>query len=89
MLVTLIQHVKGTGDAMNVSKIDRDSLVDLRSVRVNTDLPKAQRMLDFSRQIKTPNCFKVGKYVVCLSFCENGLSAQEVFSELARSKAGG
>ena len=74
---------------MDVSKIDRDSLVDIRTVHVNTDLPKEQRMLDFARQIKNPNCFKVGKYVVCLSFCKNGPSAQEVFSELARSKAGG
>lgn len=69
--------------------IDRDSLVDLRTVKINTDLPKKERMLDFIRQVKTPNCFKVGKYVVCLSFSDNGPSAQEVFADLTRSKAGG
>ena len=73
---------------MNINEIDRDRLVDLRTVRVNTDLPKTERMLDFIRQIKTPNCYKIGKYVVCLSFSETGLSAQEVFGDLARSKAG-
>lgn len=73
---------------MNINDIDRDRLVDLRTVRVNTDLPKTERMLDFVRQIKTPNCYKIGKYVVCLSFSDTGLSAQEVFGDLARSKAG-
>lgn len=73
---------------MNINDIDRDRLVDLRTVRVNTDLPKTERMLDFIRQIKTPNCYKIGKYVVCLSFSDTGLSAQEVFGDLARSKAG-
>ena len=68
--------------------IDRDQLVDLRTVRVNTDLPKRERLLDYKRQIKTPNCYKIGKYVVCLSFSDTGLSAQEVFGDLARSKAG-
>ena len=73
----------------SITEIDRDQLVDLRTVRVRTDLPKRERMLDYIRQIKTPNCFKIGKYVVCLSFSENGLSAQEIFSDLLRSKAGG
>ena len=74
---------------MDMKEIDRSQLVDLRTVRVRTDLPKRERMLDYIRQIKTPNCFKIGKYVVCLSFSENGLSAQEIFSDLLRSKAGG
>lgn len=73
---------------MNTDAIDRDRLVDLRTVRVKTDLPKRERMLDFAKQIKTPNCFKIGKYVVCLSFSDTGLSAQEVFGDLARSKVG-
>ena len=73
---------------LSIKEIDRETLVDLRTVQVNTDLPKAERMLDFVRQIKTPNCYKIGKYVVHLSFSENGQSAQEVFADLTRSKAG-
>ena len=72
----------------NTDIIDRSRLVDLRTVRVNTDLPKMERLLDYKRQIITPNCYKIGKYVVCLSFSENGLSAQEIFGDLARGKAG-
>ena len=73
---------------MNVATVSRDRLVDLRTVRIRTDLPKRERMEDFIRQIGNPRCFKIGKYEVHLRFSESAPSAQEVFSELARSKAG-
>lgn len=75
--------------AMDFDNIDRNALVDLQTVQVNTELPKHERMLDFIRQIKTPNCFKVGKYVVCLSFSDTGPTLQSIFEDLTRSKAGG
>ena len=73
---------------INTSELDRETLSDLREVRINMDLPKEERILDFVRQIKNPYCYKIGKYVVCLRFSENGPSAQEVFSDLVRSKVG-
>ena len=73
---------------INTSELDREALADLREVRINMDLPKEERILDFVRQIKNPYCYKIGKYVVCLRFSENGPSAQEVFSDLVRSKVG-
>lgn len=72
----------------DIREIDRDALVDLRTIHINTDLPKAERMLDYVRQIKDPYCYKIGKYVVCLRFSEDGPTAQEVFSDLVRSKTG-
>ena len=73
---------------INTSELDRETLSDLREVRINMDLPKEERILDFVRQIKNPYCYKIGKYVVCLRFSENGPPAQEVFSDLVRSKMG-
>ena len=72
----------------DIRKIDRSALVDLETVRICEDLPREERMRAFESQIGDPNCFKVGKYVVCLSFSENGPAAQEIFSDLIRSKAG-
>ena len=69
-------------------EIDRDALVDLRTVQINTDLPKEARMLAYVRQIKDPCCYKIGKYVVCLRFSEDGPTVQEVFSDLVRIKTG-
>ena len=34
--------------------IDRDKLVDIRDVIINTDLPKEERIKDYIRQIKNP-----------------------------------
>ena len=65
-----------------------DRLVDLRTIRIRTELPKKERMADYLRQIQNPHHFKIGKYEVHLRFSESAPSAQEVFSELARSKAG-
>ena len=73
---------------MNIREIDRDSLVDLQTVKINTDLPKTERMLDYKRQIIDPYCYRIGDYVVCLRFTENGPSAREILEELVRSKAG-
>ena len=73
----------------DISEIDRDALVDLRTVQINTNLPKAERMLDYVRQIKDPCCYRIGKYVVCLRFSEDSPTVQEVFYELVRSKTGG
>ena len=35
----------------NLATIDRDELVDIRDVKVNTSLPKRERAIDFIRQI--------------------------------------
>ena len=49
---------------IDLNTVDRDELVDIRDVKVNTALPKRERALDFIRQIGNPYCYKHGKYVV-------------------------
>ena len=48
----------------NLATIDRDELVDIRDVKVNTSLPKRERAIDYIRQIGNPYCYRHGKYVV-------------------------
>ena len=57
--------------AVDPATVDRDTLVDIRDVTVNTDLPKHERAADFMRQIKNPYCYKHGKYVVKVGFSGN------------------
>ena len=38
----------------NQKVIDRNKLVDIRDVIINTDLPKEERIKDYVRQIKNP-----------------------------------
>ena len=49
---------------LDLSCIDKDTLVDIRSIKINTELPREQRIMDFIRQIKNPYLFKCGDMVI-------------------------
>lgn len=70
----------------DLATIDRDALVDIRDVKVNTALPKRERALDFIRQIKNPYCYKHGKYVVKVGFTDTEVSLEERLAGYIRSK---
>ena len=60
----------------NLATIDRDELVDIRDVKVNTSLPKRERAIDFIRQIGNIYYYKHGdcqdyvkKYASILTIC--------------------
>jgi hypothetical protein len=58
-------------DAMNsvdITKVDRDSLTDINSVKVDNSLPTAQKMQSFFEQVKNPYCFMCGDTPVRIRF---------------------
>lgn len=44
----------------NIKEINKDDLVDIRSVVVDTSLPPEQRMMDYLEKSKIPTAFAVG-----------------------------
>ena len=58
----------------DMSKTD---LVDINDVCVDPTLPKAERITEYVRQIKNPYRFKCGKFVVSVSFSDNGLTLED------------
>jgi hypothetical protein len=46
--------------------------VDTTTVKINQDLPAAERAADYLRQIKDPYNFRCGDIIVHLQFDENG-----------------
>ena len=70
----------------DLATVDRDALVDIRDVKVNTALPKRERALDFIRQIRNPYCYKHGKYVVKVAFSDTEVSLEERLAGYIRSK---
>ena len=46
---------------VDIRTVDPAGLRDIREVKVNTDLPKQERILDFIRQIGNPYCDVVQK----------------------------
>ena len=71
---------------VDVRTVDPATLKDIRDVQVNTDLPKAERMLDFIRQIGNPYCFCHGKYVVKVSFSDTDVTLEQRLLSYIRSK---
>lgn len=53
---------------VDVKTVNPDTLVDIRDVKVNVDLPKKERILDLINQIKNPYCFKCGDVIVKVTF---------------------
>lgn len=71
---------------MNSDNIDRDSLVDIRSVSIDATLPKEERMRDFVRQIKNPYLYRHGKYVVKIAFADTDITLEERLADYIRAK---
>ena len=56
----------------NTTEIDRASLVDIQTIRINKNLPAAQRAEQYLEQIRNPYCFLCGESVVRLRFNPDG-----------------
>ncbi len=75
-----------TMQAVDVRTVDPATLRDIRDVKVNTGLPKQERILDFMRQIGNPYCYRHGKYVVKVSFTDTDVTLEDRLLSYIRSK---
>lgn len=71
---------------VDIRTVDRDSLRDIRDVRIDTELPKQERVMDFIRQIGNPYCYRHGKYVVKVSFVDTDVTLEDRLLAYLRSK---
>ena len=71
---------------MDIRSVDPDDLVDIESVKIKTDLPDEECMLDYIRQIKNPYCYKDHDVIVKISFAENGPTLEECMQEYIRAE---
>ena len=72
--------------AVDVRTVDRSTLRDIRDVKVNTDLPKQERILDFMRQIGNPYCYVDDGVVVKIGFMNTHETIDERLEGYARSQ---
>ena len=83
---TLTSEAIGAMRNVDVRTVDPDSLRDIRDVEVHAELPKAERVLDFIRQIGNPYCYRHGKYVVKVSFTDTDVTLEDRMLAYIRSK---
>ena len=66
---------------VDIRTVDRASLVDLKSVPININLPRQERLLDFVRRIGNPYCYLCGNIVVKESFSDNGKTIEDCLEQ--------
>lgn len=54
--------------AVDIRAVNPEELVDMESVKINTDLPVKERVADYISQIRNPYCYKSHGVVVKISF---------------------
>ncbi len=53
---------------VDVKTVDKETLVDISTVEIDTSLPPVERIVDYIRQIKNPYCYLDHGMVVKISF---------------------
>ena len=79
-----VRYMQKTIAAMrdiDIRTVDRASLVDLKDVPINTNLPRHERITQFIRQIKNPYLYKCGGIVVKESFSDNGRTIEDCLEQ--------
>lgn len=71
---------------VDVRTVNPATLRDIRDVKINTELPKSQRIQDYIRQIGNPYCYRHGKYVVKISFADTNVTLEDRLLAYIRSK---
>ena len=63
--------------SVDIRTIDKEALVDIRDVNIDSELPQTERMADFIRQIKNPFCYKYGKAVIKISHADTEATLED------------
>jgi len=70
---------------VDIRTVDRDTLVDIRDVKINPNLTKEERLIDFVRQIKNPYCYRYGKTVIKISHSDIQVTLEERLENFFKS----
>lgn len=62
---------------VDICTVDREGLVDIGTVHIDSALPREERFADFLRQIGNPYCYRCGKAVVKVSFADTEATLED------------
>ena len=72
--------------AVDIRTVDPDTLVDIREVKIDQDLPREARMKSFLEQVKNPYVFKCGDVIVKTVFAESGPTLDECMKRYLQNR---
>ena len=70
---------------VDVRTVDPETLVDVKTITIETSLPKEERIKEYIRKVKNPVCFRVGDVVVKCSYSNDGVTIRDRFEQLVRT----
>jgi hypothetical protein len=78
---------KSVDDMRNVDirAVNKNSLIDLNSVKIDETRPIPERIADFVKQIQNPYCFRIGDVAVKVVYKAEGPTFQQNLEDLLRT----
>lgn len=73
-----------TMKSINLKTVDRSTLVQRDSIRLEPTDPQNDRLRDFIRQIKNPYCYLDGKTVVKITFAKTDITLEDCLENYLR-----
>lgn len=69
----------------DIRTVDRDTLVERSTVRLDPKLSREERILSYIKQIKNPYCYLDDGVVVKISFMDTDITLEERLEEYVRN----
>lgn len=69
----------------DIRTVNRDTLTDIRDVKINPSFTAEEKAVEYLKQIKNPYCYKHGKYVIKITYTENGGNLNERLESYLRA----
>lgn len=70
--------------SINLKTVDRSTLVQRDSIRLEPTDPQNDRLRNFIRQIKNPYCYLDGKTVVKITFAKTDITLEDCLENYLR-----
>ena len=70
--------------SIDTRTVDRSTLMQRSSVRLDPSAPREERLRDFIQQIKNPYCYLDGKTVVKISFTNTATTIEDCLENYLR-----
>lgn len=72
-----MQNAIGDKSLYETSSVNLDELADIRDVKIDTSLPREERIKQYLSQIKNPYCYRCGDIIVRVSFADTGATLED------------
>ena len=69
---------------IDIKNVNPDDLVDIKDIKVDPNLSKQERIIEYIRQIKNPYCYKCGDIIVKVSFSDTAETIESCLEKYFR-----